>query len=469
MKKTKIVTSIGPSCYDPAVFERMVLAGANVARINFSHATDEEKIKAVATVKEVRERTDKTVAILYDTKGPELRNGEMQKGGVLLCEGRTIRIVKESVVGDEQRFSVNHPKTVSKLKPGYTILLENGLMELTVISCEADGVTCRIVTGGTLGSKKSLSVPGIFLDIPFMSDVDREDIIYACHHDGDFIACSFVSSAENVRVVREILDKEGRSDMNIIAKIESQTGMDNLNEIVKVADGIMVARGDLGVEVPMEDLPVYQKRIVSACRKHNKVCIVATEMLESMKHNSRPTRAEVTDIANAVYNGADAVMLSGETTTGEYPVEAVAYMAKICEHIESSHEYNNIYAKPKASTIAESMCYNVAASANELNAKVIIVPTKSGLSARLISNLEPICPILVLTYNEQTARCLALNYGVYTLCINEVKTLDEIMELSREVAIDWLGLKQGDIIVTTGGFHAIPNNGETNLMKIDAI
>lgn len=469
MKKTKIVTSIGPASYDPDVFEQMVLAGANVARINFSHATNEEKKTAVATVKEVRRRTGKTIAIMYDTKGPELRCGEMVESGARLVEGATIRIVRDKIVGNNEAFSLNHPMALDNVRQGNTILLENGLMELEVRSVEDDGVTCKIVKGGLLGSHKSISVPGVYLNLPFISDADREDIRYACHHDGDFLACSFVSTADDIHQVRQLLAEEGCANMRVIAKIENLKGIDNLEDITIAADGLMVARGDLGVEAPMEDLPIYQKRIVNICRKHGKVCIIATEMLESMKHNVRPTRAEVTDIANAVYLGADAVMLSGETTTGEYPVEAVRYMARICEHIEESHEYSNIFAKPKATTIAEAMCYNVAESANELDAKVIIVPTKKGVSARLISNLEPICPILALTFDEATAQGLTLNYGIYTICVKELYSLDHLLEMSKRTAVEWFGLKSGDIIITSGGFHARPVGAETNFMKIDVI
>lgn len=469
MKKTKIVASIGPASYDPDIFEQMVLAGTNVARINFSHATEEEKRQAVATVKEVRRRTNKTVAIMYDTKGPELRNGAMQGDAATLADGSTVRIVRQPVQGDSSHFSLNHPQAIDNVQPGNTILLENGLMELRVQSLEDDGITCLVVKGGTLGSHKSVNVPGVHLNLPFISAADNDDIRYACRHDGDFIALSFVSSADDVRQVRQILAEEDRPTMRVIAKIENLRGVENLDEITAEADGIMVARGDLGVEAPMEDLPIYQKTIVTTCRRHGKVCIIATEMLESMKHNMRPTRAEVTDIANAVYLGADAVMLSGETTTGEYPVDAVRYMARICEHIEESHQYNNVFAKPKAATIAEAMCYNVAESANELNAKVIIVPTMKGVSARLISNLEPICPILALTFDDATARGLTLNYGVYTLSIRQLSSLERVLEMSKQTAIDWLGLRRGDIIITSGGFHAQPVGGETNFMKIDVV
>jgi len=467
MKKTKIVASMGPSCYNPDVFEQMVLAGANVARINFSHATKEEKETAVATVKEVRERTGMNVGIMYDTKGPELRCGDMQDGEIELKEGSIVNIVKEQVLGTSEQFSLNHPHVIDLLNIGNQILLENGLMQLEVVGHNRTQARCIVRIGGRLGSKKSMSVPGVRLQIPFLSDVDLQDIIYACQHDGDFLACSFVSTAADVMVVRSVLAAQNRSDMIVIAKIESQEGMDNLDAIAQVADGIMVARGDLGVEVPMEDLPIYQKRIISTCRRHGKICIVATEMLESMKHSIRPTRAEVTDISNAVFSGTDAVMLSGETTTGEYPVEAVSFMAKICGHTEDSHHYKNKYAKPHPSTIAEIMCNSVAATANEINAKLIVVPTVKGVSARLISNLEPICPILALTSNERVMRSLALNYGVYAKLVDSNMNQDEGLRNAHMLAGEWMKFQPGDIVITTGGFHADPQDGQTNFMKVD--
>lgn len=468
MKKTKIVASIGPSSYDPDVFEKMVLAGANVARINFSHATEEEKERGVATVNEVRRRTGMNIGIMYDTKGPELRCGEMENGEIELKEGAVINIVKEQVVGTQQQFSVNHPHVIDLLSIGNTVLLENGLMQLEVVGHNRNQVRCIVRMGGRLGSKKSMSVPGVRLQIPFLSDVDLRDIIYACEHEGDFLACSFVSTPADVMVVRSVLVAQNRADMKVIAKIESQEGMDNLDAICQVADGIMVARGDLGVEVPMEDLPIYQKRIISTCRRHGKICIVATEMLESMKHSIRPTRAEVTDVSNAVFSGTDAVMLSGETTTGEYPVEAVSFMAKICSHTEDSHHYKNIYAKPHPSTIAEIMCTSVAATANELGAKLIVVPTVKGVSARLLSNLEPICPILALTSDKHIMRSLALNYGVYAKLVDESQLLSEGSFLSAQnEARKWMDFSEGDIVITTGGFHADPQEGQTNFMKVD--
>ena len=467
MKKTKIVTSIGPASNSVEVFTEMVKAGANVARINFSHATLEERQIVVSTVKAVREK-GYHVGILYDTKGPEFRNGEVVSEGINLVPGNTIKVVKENVVGNQERFSLNHPEAIDALNVGDTILLENGLMEIKVVEKESDSLTCEVINGGVLFSRKSLAAPGVDLNIPFISDVDREDIIYACRHEGDYLAASFVQSAKDVLAIREILKQENREDMKIIAKIESQMGMNNLEEIVKVADGCMVARGDLGVEVPMYLLPICQKRIVKLCRQYRKMCIVATEMLESMKHNPRPTRAEVTDVANAVYNGTDAVMLSGETTTGEYPIETVRHMAEICEHIEESIDYKNIFADKKVNNAKDAIVKSVATAANSLDAKLIVIPTVTGTSARLVSNLEPKCPILALVGSEDAANKLAVNYGVYAKVVPMVKDMDELMALCVKEAKEFTNLSEGDNIVITGGLVA-GKIGFTNLMKIETI
>ena len=468
MKKTKIVTSIGPASSSVEVFTKMVEAGANIARINFSHATIEEREQVVNTVKAVRANLNTHIGILYDTKGPEFRNGEVIPEGIELVQGNTIKVVKENVIGDNSQFSLNHPDAIDALEVGTKILLENGLMEIQVVEKYPDYLVCEVINGGRLFSRKSLSAPGVNLNIPFISDVDREDIIYACRHDGDFLAASFVQTPEDVLAIREILKSENREDMKIISKIESQMGMHNLEEIVKVSDGCMVARGDLGVEVPMSDLPICQKRIVKLCRQYKKMCIVATEMLESMKHNPRPTRAEVTDVANAVYNGTDAVMLSGETTTGEYVVETVKAMADICEHIEESIDYKNIFADKKVENATDAVIKSVATAANSLDAKLIVVPTISGTSARLISNLEPKCPILALVGSEDAANKLALNYGVYSKVVDVKNDLDELMDLCIKEAKDFIQLNEGDNIVITGGLVA-GKIGFTNLMKIETI
>lgn len=471
MKKTKIVTSLGPASDSVEVFVNMVKAGANVARVNFSHATIESREKILSTVKEARKITNSSIGILYDTKGPEFRNGEVVEGGINLIPGNTIKIVKENVIGNEERFSVNHPEAVDSLQIGNDVLLENGLMKITVIDKDNDSVTCKIVNGGLLLSRKSLSAPGVNLNIPFISEQDKEDIIYACRHEGDFLAASFVQTKEDVLAIREILKSENREDMKIISKIESKTGIDNLEDIVKESDGCMVARGDLGVEVPMADLPIYQKKIVKLCRQYKKICIVATEMLESMKSNPRPTRAEVTDVANAVYNGTDAVMLSGETTVGKYPVETVQYMADICSNIENSIDYKNIFAQKTVETATDAIVKSVAESANSLNAKLIVVPTISGTSARLVSNLEPSCPILALVSDEKIGNGLTLNYGVYTRKVDFWNNMEEIFDESLEESKKFTELNTGDSIIITGGFNNKNSKDvkPTNLMKIETI
>ena len=468
MKKTKIICSIGPSSTPPEIMKQMVEVGMNVARINFSHATPEEKIAVVDSVHKVREMTGKNIAILYDTKGPEFRNGMLENDEIKLVEGKTIRLVKESVLGNEERISVNHPQAIDNLKVGSIVLLENGLMKIEVISVEEDGVTCKIINGGVLGNKKSLNAPGIKLDIPFISDIDREDIIYACEHEGDYIALSFVSCKEDVLEAREILKEYDREDMKVISKIESTTGVQNLDSIIDVSDGIMVARGDLGVEVPLQQLPKYQKLIIEKCREKGKFVIVATEMLESMKKSARPTRAEVSDVANAVLDGTDAVMLSGETTVGKFPVEVVRYMAEICRDTEEYYDYDYQFASEREVNITETIANSVVNAASVLDINLIIASTVSGDTARRISNLKPRCLILAATNSEKVARSLALNYGVYPAIVPASESTDAVISIAKEKAKEIMGIKQGDIIAITGGF---PKNGAktTNLLKIEEV
>ena len=466
MKKTKIICSIGPATNTKEVFKELVHAGMNVARVNFSHATIEERETVRDLVAWINEEENANIGLLYDTKGPEFRNGEVVEGGINLVPGNTIRVVKESVIGNDERFSVNHPEALDSLNVGSVIQLENGLMKIEVISKETDGVTCKVINGGNLGSKKSLFVPGVKLDIPFISDVDREDIIYACKNNGDFLALSFVSTKEDVLEAREIL-KEQNSNMKIIAKIESKTGIDNLDEILEVSDGVMVARGDLGEEVPISLLPVYQKRIVRKAREHGKFCIVATEMLESMKKNSRPTRAEVTDVANAVLDGTDAVMLSGETTVGAYPVETVTYMASIASDAEVHSENHFGYLGKIGRT--ECIAKSAVDLTNYVDVKAIVAEAISGYSTRMISNFRPKCPILATCTTPEVARSLALNYGVYTTLVPLMDDTDELVDLVRDKAIEYFDLKNDDKIIITGGLPAINDVRLTNFLKIEEL
>ncbi len=466
MKKTKIVCSIGPASNSYEVFSKMVEAGMNVARVNFSHATLEERQTVIENVKKANAEMGRNIGLLFDTKGPEFRNGEVIEGGIELIPGKTIKVVKENVVGNKEEFSVNHPEAIDSLNIGDIIQLENGLMKIEVIKKDSDSVTCQVINGGILGSKKSLFVPGVKLNIPFISADDEEDIRYAVRNDGDFLALSFVSSKEDVLAARKIIESEN-GKIKIISKIESKTGIDNLDEILSVSDGVMVARGDLGEEVPISLLPVYQKQIIRKAREYGKVCIVATEMLESMKKNSRPTRAEVTDVANAVLDGTDAIMLSGETTVGAYPVEAVSFMASIANDAED-HSAKHFSYNGK---IGRTEC--IAKAAVDLTTYVdvaaIAVESISGYSARMISNFRPNAPILANCTTQKTARSLALNYGIYTCLVPLMDDTDELVNLVMQKTREFFNLKSNDRIVITGGLPGIGNERITNFIKMETI
>jgi len=469
MKKTKIVCSIGPASNQPDVMEQMVLAGMNVARINFTHATLEEREMATSSVREVRKRTGKNVAILWDTKGPEFRNGVFENGKIQLIEGNTIRIVKDNVIGNEERFTVNHPEAIDSLSVGNFVFLENAKMKVEVISKEADGVTCRIINGGILADRKSMSVPGVKLNFPYVSDLDRADIEYACKHGGEFLAISFVSCREDVLEIKEILKKYNREDLLIICKIESQLGIDNLRDILTVSDGVMIGRGDLGSEIPSEEVPHAQKQMIQICREMGKVVITATEMLETMMENNRPKRAETSDIANAVLDGTDAVMLSGETTVGKHPVETVQAMASICEVAERYAKFDYISNRQLTDSIPSAIAESIVESSNRLDSKLICAATISGATARLISNLKPKAPILALCPDEKTGRYLALNWGVYSKVLPILDSTDKVLVESVASAKDFINLEKGDTVVVTGGFPNTEESRTTNLMKIEEI
>ena len=468
MKKTKIICSIGPSSYEYETFKQMVENGMNVARINFSHATEEEKRTVLELVKRINEETDHHIAVLFDTKGPDFRTGMMKNDSIKLETGKTIKIVKDDILGTEEAFTVNYPRALNYIKVGNEILLEDGLMKLKVIKKLKSGVKCEIIDGGILGNKKGVNVPGVDIKMPFISKLDKEDIIYACKNDGDFLALSFVSSADDVKEVRQILKDRGRADMQIISKIESSRGIQNLDEIIKVSDGIMVARGDLGVEMPMDSLPIMQKQMIQKCRKMGKTCIVATEMLASMYTNARPTRAEISDIANAVLDGTDAVMLSGETTLGKHPVDAVKYMAEACMTAENYYDYEHHTTFAKNS-VPSAIAHNVVETANLLDIKTIVAATTSGYTAKLIATLKPKSAIIAICMSEKVAKSLALSYGVYSHVVEEFTTLDKIIKTAKETALKYIDLKPKDQIILTGGFPKSIGVKTTNFMKIETI
>ena len=470
MKKTKIICSIGPASNDyEKAFKKMVLNGMNVARINFSHATIEERETVVSLVKKVNQELNKHVAILYDTKGPDFRTGKAQEGGIQLVEGNQIRIVKEDIIGTEEAFTVNYKDALDDIPEGAHVLLEDGLMELEVTAKEKDALLCTIISGGVLLDRKGVNVPGVTLNVPFISEQDREDIIYACQHDGDYLALSFVDEKEDVLQAREILKEQNREDMLVISKIESETAIDNIDDIIEVSDGIMVARGDLGVEVPVVNLPIYQKTIIEKCRAQGKFCIVATEMLSSMQKSARPTRAEVSDIANAVIDGTDAVMLSGETTTGKHPIEAVTYMANVCENTEKYLQYQEKVETVYQMDVSSSIAKGVVEITNDIDIQAIITATMTGHTTRNISNLRPNTMIIAACPNEDVAHKLALNFGVYPMITDLSGSTDEIVKKCTEQAKKEFGLKENDLVVVTGGFPNSTTTPRTNYLKIETL
>lgn len=467
MKKTKIICSIGPASAKYEVMKKMIENGMNVARINFSHATIEERENVQNLVKQINEDINSHVAILYDTKGPDFRTGIVENGSLELVEGENIRIVKEDVIGNKERITFNYKEAIDDIEVGNTILLEDGLMKLIAVSKDETGINCDIVVGGILGDRKGVNVPGTKLNVPFISDQDREDIIYASQNNGDFLALSFVNTKEDVLTVKEILAKENNSHLQLIAKIESKSGIDNLDEIIEVSDGIMIARGDLGVEMPMHELPILQKKIAKKCREAGKICIVATEMLESMKKNARPTRAEVSDISNAVFDGTDAVMLSGETTMGRYPAEAVKYMADICKSTENNLDYAKQITCLTMTDITSAIATSVVNSSNMLDVKLIVVPTSTGYTAKKISSLRSKPSVLACVLTSEYAKSLALNFGVYSTIINKCNTTEELVSSSLEISKQVMNLNCGELVVVTGSFKNDKN--KTDFMKIQEV
>lgn len=486
MKLTKIICSIGPASNQPDVMEQMINNGMNIARLNFSHATLEEKEQFLSCVRECRKRTGKNISILWDTKGPELRGCVMDTEdddegaeGAHLIAGHTIRLVKETVLGNKDRITFNHPQVIDSLEIGDEVWLENAKMKVVVESKEKDGVTCRITQGGFLGSRKSCIIPGKPLNIPYVSDKDREDIKFSCEHGGEYLAISFVSCKENIFEIKELLKEYGREDLKIICKVESLYGVENIREIFANSDGVMIGRGDLGSEVPPEEIPAIQKNIIKIGREMGKIVIVATEMLETMMENNRPKRAETADIANAVFDGTDAVMLSGETTVGKHPIETVAAMARTCEATEKYTDFTNKFKLPENdSKDCVALASGVINCANIMNAKMIIVQSHTGKTAQILSNLKPKAPILAICDEEKLGRRIGLNYGVYSIVSERSSSIDKFIVEAKKCALEFasknnIKLESGDKILITAGFVESDENSrkyvDSNLMKIDVI
>lgn len=467
MKKTKIVCSIGPSTQNWENFKGLVDAGMNVARINFSHATMEERKIDEDLVMRAREELGANIAILYDTKGPDLRTCTFKDDYIELVAGNTIRIVEEDIEGTQEAICFNYKGILKDLKEGMDVLLDDGFYKLVVESCDSDGgVTCRIMNGGTIKSRRGVCIPGIKLDVPYVSEKDKEDIQYACDHDGDFLAISFVNSAEDVEEVRNLCKEFGRPDMPIVSKVETQYAMNNLDEVVKASDYIMIARGDLGVETGVENLPLYQQMMIDACHKYNKGVIMATQMMTSMKHSIRPTNAEVTDVSNAVLAGCDAIMTSDETTMGEYPVETIQNMATICENTEKIVKYNINDFQLSGTDTHNTIAKLAVEASKELPIKAIVTSTLTGKTAYDISALKPNSYIIATVPNEKVARSLAFRWGVYSKVVPETYDVDEIASAGVEAAKEIISLKEKDLVLVAGG---APEKAHTNFIKIEEI
>ena len=472
MKKTKIICTLGPASDSEEVISELIDAGMNVARLNFSHGTHGEHAVKIAKIKKVREQKKAPIAIMLDTKGPEFRIGTFENGKIMLKEGDPFTFTTEDIAGNEQRVSVSFKGICEQLFPGDKILLNNGLMVFEVTEVKAPDVICKTIIGGELSNRKSMFFPDKELDMVYLSEQDKSDIAFGVEQGIDYIACSFVSRAQDVIDVRNWLEKCGSpaGDIEIIAKIESRAGVNNLDEILAASDGIMVARGDLGVEVPFEELPSIQKTIIHKCRVHGKRSITATEMLESMIKQPRPTRAEISDVANAVYDGSSAIMLSGETAAGAYPVEAVKAMARIAAQAEENTQYIN-YIKPEdyhIKTLSEALSHSACTLAQDIGAKLIVACTRSGYTAKLVSRFRPMIDIIGMTTDERAYRKLALSWGVIPIMSEEFYSVDVLFHYGKRAAIETGLVKKGDKIVLTGG---TPNgkSGNSNLINVETI
>ncbi len=470
LRKTKIVCTLGPACETEDVITEMAKAGMNVARMNFSHNTHADHQRRIDTVKRVREKLGLPIAVLLDTKGPEYRIKTFKNGKVFLKEGDTFVFTADDIDGDEQRVSVNYKDLAKDLSIGDKILLNNGLLTFVVKETTETDVICEVIIGGELSDRKSMSFPNKTLKQVYLSEQDKEDILFGIKNDIDFIACSFVSRKQDLLDVKEFLKVNGGEDIGIIAKIENRSGVDNIDEICEECDGIMVARGDMGVEIPFEELPAIQKKLITKCRLLGKRVITATEMLESMVQNPRPTRAEISDVANAVYDGTSAIMLSGETAAGKYPVLAVKTMAQIAKSTENNIHYEKRFLTREfqIKNTVDAISHATCGMAIDIGAKAIAVCSLSGATARMVSRFRPAVPIIGITTSEKTWRRLSLSWGVIPMMCENYNSTDVLFYSAAKLTKDALSLEKGDKIVLTGGVTN-GQTGNTNLIKVDVI
>ena len=477
MKKTKVVCTMGPNTNDKEVMRKLIQNGMDVARFNFSHGDHEEQKFRMDLLKELREEEHAHTAILLDTKGPEIRTGLLKDGKkVTLQEGNTFVLTMEDIVGDDTKVSLSYKGLAEDVQQGTVILIDDGLIGLKVKEIVDQDIVCEIVNGGELGERKGVNVPNVPVRLPAITEKDKEDIKFGVEQDIDFIAASFVRNAECVLEIRAFLKELDAPYIPIIAKIENAEGIRNIDQIIRAADGIMVARGDMGVEIPAEEVPYLQKMLIQKCNNNFKTVITATQMLDSMIRNPRPTRAEVTDVANAVYDGTDAVMLSGETAQGKYPVEALQMMVHIIENTEQHLDYDMILDKAGDHLkrgISSAIGYSSVLAAANLKAKAIITPTVSGATARVMSNLKPIQPIIGVTPSERALRRMSIYWGVQALKSMECHTTDDICSEAIEISKVKRCVETGDVVVLTAGIPALDVNaareGISNMMRIATI
>lgn len=470
MRKTKIVCTIGPASETEEVITGLCRAGMNVARMNFSHNEHADHLRRIELVKKVREKLNLPIAIMLDTKGPEYRIGVFENGKIELSDGDSFTFTTRDIIGSKESVSVSYAGLPEELSVGDTILLNNGLLIFKVERIEDTEIHCRVECGGELSNRKSMSFPGHVMHREYLSEQDKADILFGVEQGVDYIACSFISNKQNLIDVHEFLKAHNADHIELIAKIENQSGFDNIDEICDYCDGIMIARGDMGVEIPFEQMPAIQKKLITKCRMLGKRVITATEMLESMVHNPRPTRAEISDVANAVYDGTSAIMLSGETAAGKYPVETVRVMAKIAETTEGNIDYKKRFRNNefKIKNTADAISHATCGMAIDIDAKVIVACSLSGMTARMVSRFRSPVDIIGLTTEETTWRKLALSWGVTPRICEKFTSTDVLFYTAKKIAESSMDLQSGDRIVITGGDTA-GTSGNTNLIKVEMV
>ncbi|MCI5945105.1 MAG: pyruvate kinase [Eubacterium sp.] len=471
MRKTKIICTLGPSTDRDDILEQLICAGMDVARLNFSHGSHEEQKGRMDEVKRLRKKYNRPVACLLDTKGPEIRIKTFEKGKIYLERGQKFCLTTRDVTGNEEIVSITYENLVHDISKGASILIDDGLIELKVLSVDETDIHCEAQNSGYISNRKGVNVPGVSLSMPYLSEKDISDILFGIQEDVDFIAASFTRSAEDIEQIRSLLKENGGEDIKIIAKVENAQGVDNIDEIIEAADGVMVARGDMGVEIPEEEVPILQKMIIHKVCGAGKIVITATQMLDSMMKNPRPTRAETTDVANAVFDGTSAVMLSGETAAGAYPVEAFQTMAKIATRTEEAIHYEKRFRDTVVNpdpSVTDAICHATCSTAYDLNAKAIVTVTKSGFSARMISRFRPACMIIGCAIDEKVCRQLNLSWGVTPLMLGEEWEVFVLFDRAITAGKKSGLLEEGDITVITSGVP-IGRSGTTNMLKVHIV